>query len=517
MFLVLLFTNRERQEKQNVNIQLTRRAFVRNAAFGMAAAAATSPASHSGEAAKRKRPNILFAMADDWGWPHAGAYGDPVVKTPTFDRLAREGVLFSNAFVASPSCTPSRGAIFTGQHIWRLGAGANLYGSLPEDLPLYTTRLEEDGYFVGFERKGWGPGTMKKNPAGARFNSFKEFLDARPADNPFCFWFGSTDPHRDYKEGSGKAGGMDLDAIRLFECFPDHPIVRSDVADYYWEVQRFDREVGELLAELGRRGELDNTLIVMTGDNGIPFPRCKANLYDGGSHVGLALRLPGTIRAGRVVDDFVGLPDLAPTFLEMAGLEPPREMTYRSLAPILASEKSGRIDPTRDHVLIGKERHCPCQEAPDSGGTPMRAIRTHDFLYIRNFRPDRWPAGTPNFEKAFLPGSWYGDCDNGPTKSYMIDNRDKDERHRRLFELAFGKRPAEELYDLRKDPGQLDNAAGGPDYAKVRQELADRLTAALKSTGDPRVVGDGEAFDRYPYTGGTPRHPSWSKQPGKGP
>jgi arylsulfatase A-like enzyme len=351
---------------------------------------------------------------------------------------------------------------------------------------------------------------MKKNPAGTRFNSFSAFLETRPADRPFCFWFGSTDPHRGYKRGSGEASGMDLDAIRLPACFPDHPVVRGDVADYYWEVQRFDREVGGLLDTLERRGELDDTLVVMTGDHNMPFPRCKANLYDSGSHVGLAVRWPGGIKAGRVVEDFVGLPDLAPTFLELAGLSPPEAMTYRSLAPILTSGKSGRIDPRRDHILIGKERHCPCQEAPDSGGTPMRAIRTHDYLYIRNFRPDRWPAGTPNFEKAFLPGTWYGDCDNGPTKTYMIDNRDTEDHHHRLFALAFEKRPAEELYFLPKDPGQLNNVADDPAFRQAREKLSARLMEALRLTGDPRVVGGGDVFDRYPYTGGAPKHPSWS-------
>jgi hypothetical protein len=165
------------------------------------------------------------------------------------------------------------------------------------------------------------------------------------------------------------------------------------------------------------------------------------------------------------------------------------------------------IDPARDFVLVGKERHCPAQEAPDMGGYPCRAIRTHDFLYIRNFQPDRWPAGTPHYDKAAFPKAWLGDCDNGPTKTYMVENREKDADHQRLYDLAFGKRPAEELYDLKKDPEQLNNVAADPQYAAARDDLAGRLTEQLRATGDPRVVGGGDKFDQYPYLGGAPTYP----------
>ncbi len=460
------------------------------------------------------RPNILFAFADDWGWPHAGAYGDRVIKTPTFDRLAREGALYQRAFVSSPSCSPSRAAIVTGQWHWRLREAANLHSTIPKEFPVYPDLLEQSGYHVGYTRKGWGPGKLgerDRNPAGSKYKNFDEFLGKRPEGKPFCFWFGSNDPHRGYKLGSGEASGMDLDEIELPACFPDSREVRGDVADYYFEVQRFDREVGGLLAALEDRGELDSTIVVMSGDHGMPFPRCKGNLYDSGAHVPLVVRWPLKVSPGRRLDDFVSLTDLAPTFLEAAGLPVPKVMTGRSLMKSLTAEASGLIDPSRDHALIGKERHVPCQEAPDSGGTPMRAIRTADWLYIRNFRPDRWPAGTPNYQQAFLKNSWYGDADNGPTKSYMIAHREKDETHRKLFALAFGKRPAEELYDLRSDPDQLVNLASDPARATDKKALSSRLMAALRDSGDPRAQGGGDEFDRYPYTGGTPRYPGPKK------
>jgi len=237
-------------------------------------------------------------------------------------------------------------------------------------------------------------------------------------------------------------------------------------------------------------GELDNTLVVMTGDNGMPFPRCKSNLYDLGTNVPLAVRWPSRAAGGRVVEDFISLSDLAPTFLEAAGLKATKEMTGRSFLDILSSGKSGRVDPKRDRVFTGMERHT--RRRAGGVGYPMRALRTHDYLYIRNFKPDRWPAGDPER---------YGDIDGSPTKSYMMEHRN-DAKVKRLFELAFGKRPAEELYDLRKDPGQLDNVAGEAEYAAVRKRLGNELTAELKATGDPRVLGKGDVFDEYPYYGG---------------
>jgi len=463
-----------------------------------------------------EHPNILLAIADDWSWPHAGAYGDVAVKTPTFDRVAREGILFSNVYVASPSCTPSRAALLTGQWHWRLEESANLWSTLQTRFAVYPDILEAAGYEVGYSQKGWGPGKWEvggrtRNPAGTEYADFESFLKQRPGGKPFCFWFGSFDPHRPYEEGSGVASGIDLEAIRLFDIFPDVPEVRIDVADYLYEVHRFDRDVGRMMELLESRGELDRTMIVVTGDNGMPFPRCKGNLYDGGTRVPLAIRWPGNISPGRTSDDLVSLTDLAPTFLEVAGSDVPAEMTGRSLRPILSSSASGQVDPSRTFVLLGKERHVPCQEVPDSGGTPMRAIRTHDFLYIRNFRPDRWPAGTPNYENATFPGSWYGDVDNGPTKFYMVDNQDRDEKSRRLFELAFDKRPAEELYDLRTDPEQMHNVADDPAYREAREKLAAELASELENSNDPRVSRDPSRLERYPYYGGSPLKPGYEK------
>jgi N-sulfoglucosamine sulfohydrolase len=503
-------------EKNMRAIDNTRRDFLKAIGIGAASltlSGCTSASQSFGAKAKKSHPNILFCLADDWSWPHASIAGDKVVKTPTFDRVAREGVLFKNAFVSAPSCTPSRGAIVTGQWHWRLEEGGNLWSTLPAKFDVYPDILENAGYHIGFTRKGWapgsdGPGGRKRNPAGPRFKNFEQFLEARPQGKPFCFWFGSSDPHRGYTWQSGVNSGMKLEDVKVPACMPDSEEVRTDICDYYWEVQRFDSEVGRLLKILEENSELDNTLVVISGDNGMPFPRCKSNLYDLGTNVPLAVRWPARVKGGRIVEDFISLADLAPTFLGAAGLKSASQMTAKSFLNVLTSRKSGRVDPKRDHILTGKERHVPCQET-GMGGYPMRAIRTHDFLYIRNFKPDRWPAGAPKGYAqptdivVYRPrGTFYGyaDVDASPTKSFMLKYRD-DAKVARLFELAFGKRPAEELYDLRKDPAQLNNVAGKPEYAKVKDKLAAALMEELKATKDPRVLGEGDVFDEYPYYG----------------
>ncbi|MBI2948397.1 MAG: sulfatase [Verrucomicrobia bacterium] len=458
-----------------------------------------------------ERPNIFLAIADDWGWPHAGVYGDPVVKTPTFDRLAREGVLFTHAFVSAPSCTPSRGALLTGQYHWRLEEGANLWSTLPEKFRSYPEVLREAGYVIGHSRKAWGPGRIgvggrKEDPAGPRLANFAEFLKARPKGKPFCYWFGSSDPHRPYEPRSGAKSGMDLKKIKLPGCFPDHEIVRSDIADYYWEVQRFDREAGEALALLEQTGELENTIIVMTGDHGMPFPRGKSNLYDLGAHVPLAVRWGAKARAGRTVQDFVSFVDLAPTFLEAAALKPLAEMTGRSLVGVLQAGQTGTVDARRDHVIYGKERHVPSQEKGNLSGYPCRALRTKEFLYIHNFRPELGPAGIADGAQAHI-GNSFADCDNGPTKSFLLEHH-ADPKVKKYFDLAFAKRPVEELYDLQKDPEQLTNVAGRPEYATAQKRLGDQLLAELRATGDPRVLGGAEKFDAYPYYGGPQKPPT---------
>ena len=502
------------------------------------------------------RPNILFAFADDWG-RYASAYaqlepGGPsdLVNTPHFDRVAREGVLFVNAFVNAPSCTPCRSSLLSGQYFWRTGLGAILQGAIWDDsIPSYPLILRDHGYHIGHTYKVWSPGTPRDAPYGGRqyaytrrgghLNGYSQFVSKAPdreaakrqimdevrgnfrdflADRdgrPFCYWFGPTNTHRKWIQGSGKdLWGLDPDGLKgkMPAYLPDVEIVRQDFCDYLGEAQAFDTALGVLIEELQRTGEFDDTLLVVSGDHGIPgFPRGKCNLYDLGVDVPLAVRWGNRIPKGRVVDDFVNLPDLAPTFLEAAGLEPPEVMTGRSLMDVLASEKSGLVDPTRDFVVVGRERHVA---AARHGHLPypQRAIHTKDFIYIRNFKPNRFPMGIgPGFglPKGPMPAyealrentfAAFADLDGSPTKAW-IATRAAEPGMGKFMQFAFGARPAEELYDLGKDPDQMTNLASDPAYAATRRQLSERLLSILRKTGDPRVVGDGTTFDKPPYAG----------------
>ncbi len=462
--------------------------------------------------AQQKQPNILFCLADDWGWPHAGAYGDTGVDTPNFDRLSREGMLFMNAYVTSPSCSPSRNSVVTGKYPWQLGSGVNLHCQLPVEHDSVVHLLARNGYVTGRTKaKTWGPGDASpwiqyhgEYPTGKAYNDISEFLTKnQQQDKPFFFWLGTSDPHRPYDKDSGKNSGIDISKTHMFDQFPDSEVVRSDIADYYYEVQRWDRLVGSAMAELEKRGMLENTIIIMTGDHGMPFPRCKGNLYDCGVRVPFAVRWGRGVKPGLVAQDFISFADIAPTLLELSGTQVPANMTGRSFATVLRSQQSGLIDPkNRSSIVFGRERHVPAQEKPDYGGYPSRAYRDFDFLYIKNYTPKRWPAGTPYLGTTFFPNQWLADCDASPTKNYIVLNKDKDDQHRRAYELCFAKRPDEELYDIKADPQQVHNLAADPAYADKLKELRNKLHGKLDYSHDPRAEDpDYTGFDKYPYNG----------------
>ncbi|MBE0535979.1 MAG: sulfatase [Phycisphaerae bacterium] len=531
---------------------MNRRVFLKAAGVCLGGLAVSAPAA---ERVGGKRPNIFFFFADDWG-RYASVYDffkpNAAFRTPVLDRFAREGVRFNNAHVTSPSCTPCRSSLLSGQYFYRTGRGAFLQGAEWDlSIPSYPLLLEQAGYHIGFTYKVWSPGTpadapygaarCRYNRAGSRFNTFSQnatklvaagktpeqakteicdeglknfeaFLADRKPDQPFCYWFGPTNTHRTWTKGSGKdLWGLDPDDLkgRMPAFLPDVHEIRQDMCDYLGEVLALDRMLGLFLEKLDAIGERDNTLVVVSGDHGIPgFPRGKCNLYGFGTEVALFAQWPGRVRPGRVVDDFVNLMDLAPSFLEAAGELVPGCMTGRSIVPLLVSDKSGQIDPGRDHVITGRERHVAKAREGDLP-YPQRSIRTRDFLYIRNFAPDRWPMGTPTDmddparEPAFEvleknTFAAFGDLDASPTKAWMVTNR-KDPQWQMHWRLGFEKRPMEELYDLRKDPDYLRNVAEDPDYARIRQDLAKRLMDTLEATGDPRVQGDGLTFERPPF------------------
>ncbi|MDA1236865.1 MAG: sulfatase [Acidobacteria bacterium] len=500
----------------------TRRAFLQQLSVAAAPFAFTSCASAA------KPPNILFCISDDQSYPHAGAYGSRFVKTPAFDRVAAEGILFQNSFVSTPSCCPSRGSVLSGQDFYRLREASMNHTIWPieNDVPLYTDLLAEAGYHVGFSGKGWGPGNWQlsgreHSPSGPVYNdikldppgefispidyaaNFENFLDERQEDAPFCFWAGFIEPHRELDDGIGVRNGIQLEDVEVPGFLPDAPEVRGDIADYAFEIEHFDSHLGRMLALLEERGELDNTIVVVTSDNGMAFPRAKASVYEYGAHMPLAIRWGARVAPGRTVDDFISHRDFAPTFLEAAGVSIPADMTGRSLMPILASKDSGQIDPSRDHAVFGIERHFPGSR-PDGAGYPIRAIRTADYLYIRNIPPEATPVGDhpgPSWPASDTTGG-FGDTDGGPTKTYIWEHRQDQPRY---AEMAFAKRPAEELYSVHDDPLDMANRASDPELGGIKTKLSTQLDAYLTATADPRATGNAALLDsvmlKYPYLG----------------
>lgn len=452
-------------------------------------------------AAPRDRPNILVVIAEDSSWMHYGAYGHNAAKTPAFDRVAREGLLFTHAYCSEPTCSPSRAAIFTGQQFWRLENASVFGGTLKNHFPVYPRLLEASGYLTGSNGKAWGPGSWidgdwQENPAGKAYASFEQFLLDLPADQPFCFWQGSPDAHRPYDRGLTERSGKDPRDVELPPFLPDRLEVRMDVLDYYCEIERFDGLVARMLQLLDERGLTENTLVVVTSDHGMPFARGKANLYDLGTRVPLAVRWPARFHAARTIEDFVSLTDLAPTFLQAAGQPVPTTMTGVSLLELLTSPQAERLETDRDRVFFGKEMGIGCLVGTDRlHGLPNRGIRTHQYLYIHNYDIEAMPG--------------FNAVQGGPATEIMKREKDQDATMARYYALSYGKRPEEELYDCLQDPFQMHNLADDLSYVETKRQLREELWEYLIQTKDPRILGKSRDFMQYPiwYSRG--------KQPGE--
>lgn len=493
------------------------------------------------------RPNILFAISDDQSYPHSSAYGGKSIFTPAFDRVAREGVLFTNAFTASPGCSPSRASILTGRYTWQNEHAGTHASKFSAKYATYPRLFAAAGYHVGYTGKGWGPGNFKdggfeENPAGPNYDvsskqtpdgirstdyaaSFTEFMSERADGKPFCFWYGSSEPHRSFGKGIGLAHGGQLADVDVPKFLPDTAEVRSDILDYEYEIEWFDAHLGRIIAEIERAGELDNTIVVVTSDNGMSFPRAKANCYEYGIHMPLAIRWAAKWKGGRIVHDLVSLTDLMPTYLEACDIEHPGDypMAGRSLLPILQSDKDGIVDPSRTAAYSARERHSSSRY--HNLAYPQRCIRTQQYLYIRNFRPERWPAGTP---RKFGTGSYaknkedelnlgpmhagYHDIDGCPTMDFLTANAD-DPNVSGFLQLAVAHRPGEELFDIGSDPDCLHNLAESDSHADIKARLLRQLEEFLRQTKDPRILDGGDIFEtykRYSRVRKFPR-PDWAK------
>ena len=462
---------------------------------------------------KGKRPNILICMADDAA--HMGAYGNRWVNTPNFDRVAREGLLFRNAFTCNSKSAPSRASFITGRNSWQLCEAANHWCEFPRDIMSFPEALQLNGYFTGYTGKGWGPGIATDSlgydrlltgrpynditctPPTKQINAidysanFAQFLKEWDGEQPICFWYGAREPHRKYEYGSGIRAGKsltDIDSVPSY--WPDNETVRTDMLDYAYEIEYFDRHLGNILAQLDSIGQLDNTIVIVTSDNGMPFPRCKGQEYYQASHLPMAMMWhDGLKHPGREVNEIISQIDIAPTLLELAGVDPVNSgmlpVTGRSMTDIIADKTNPKVD--RGYVMLGKERHDVGR--PDDQGYPIRGIVRDGYLLLRNYATDRWPSGNPS--------TGYMDTDGSPTKTEIIKAR-LDSASHYLWNLSMGKRPELELYDIKSDAECINNLADNPDMAEIITRLNREMTERLIDEGDPRMFGEGHLFDQYP-------------------
>lgn len=495
-----------------------------------------------------KRPNILFVINDDQSYAHTSFAGSRFVSTPGFDRVAANGIYFTNCYGGSPGSAPSRSSLVTGRHHWQnKQSGQHASSWMKEHVP-FVDLLEASGYYTGFTGKGVDPFQYarsdedslwrKGNAAGHPFNkhryqknspsdprtakgiglinyyeNFRSFLQQRKEGQPFYFWYGSTEPHRVYEKGSWKRNGKKLEQVDVPGFLPDTEEVRGDMLDYAVEIEWADSHLAKMLEYLDSIGELNNTIVIVTADNGMPFPRAKANCFEYGAHVPFAVSYPKGFPGKRRVDDPIGFVDIAPTILEMAGVKPDGMLPIsgRSFMNILRSEKEGIVDKTKKYAYMGRERHSSSRWR--NLGYPQRAVRNQDYLFIWNVRPERWPAGAPQMmdkdtgelypmygigeDGTFHPDRAFTDVDDAPSKTFLIEHY-KDTAIQPYFDLAFGKRPEFELYHIGNDPFCLDNLIGKKDYAAIEKELRQALIKELKRSEDPRTVGpDKEIFDSY--------------------
>jgi len=446
-------------------------------------------------------PNILFAISDDQGYPHTSAYGSEFVNTPGFDRIVDEGVIFQSVFCAVPQCSPNRASILTGRYLWQneeAGTHASLF---PAHLEVFTDQLIEAGYYVGSTGKPWAPGLIdkvnrlnNKNLIGEYYNTenqseywkeFKKFLEDKDDDQPFFFWFGTYDPHRPYKPGSGLASGKKLSDVDIPPYLPDTEEVRSDFLDYALRIERFDSNLVRMIHMLEDIGELDNTLIIVTSDNGMPFPRAKGNGYVEGVHVPMAICWGDKIPAGYEVNDLISHIDFAPTILDVANLSKYPEIEGRSFLNLLMDADSKQRKPFRESLFYGRERATSAR--PNNVGYPVRTIRTSQYELVWNMKPDRTPAGDSLHESGAVV----------VTKE-MIRLKEKDEKSKKLYNDAFGLRPEFELHDMEKDPYGLVNLAEDPDYSEIFNSLLEKLKHQLIENGDPRMLGQEDIWESYP-------------------
>ena len=448
-----------------IGMKITRRSVM-----GSSALLAQSPGPGSGT----KPPNIVFLISDDHSWPDLGCFGNTAVTTPNLDKMAREGMRLGGCFVTSPQCSPNRSSIFTGcaPHTT---ATSRLHTPLPDWEPTIIDLLKERGYHTGLFRKHHqGAGFQKRlDFYGAAGVPFARFFETAPQGKPFFLQVGFTDPHRPYRAGAFEPP-HDPAKVRVPDFLPDRPEVRQDLAHYYDFIARMDRECGQVFQLLHAHGHGENTLVMMTGDNGLPFPRAKGTCYDAGLHVPLLAWWPGVIAPGGANNDLIAHVDLPATWLEAAGVARPRKMQGQSFLPALRGQSYTK----REAVFSERNWH--------DNFDPIRAVRTARHKLIFN--------AAPHFP--YRP-AW--DLEQSPAWAAMQQMSRRGGLTARQASLFAPSRPMVELYDLERDPGEWNNLAGDPAHQAIEIDLTRQLSNWMHATCDylpPGMPAGGEPQGR---------------------
>ncbi|HEY1065088.1 MAG TPA: sulfatase [Pirellulales bacterium] len=438
--------------------------------FALGAASAQAQTSPPGEETKTtpaeratatpNRPNFVVLLANDVAYEDVGANGHPTIRTPNLDRLAADGMRFENAFLTCSSCSPSRCSLTTGRYPHATGA-MRLHEPLPADQILFFEPLRAAGYYTassGVWHMG-GPCKSKLDLVEEKQGRWVDVLRERPKDRPFCLWFGFEDAHRPYAPNAIAEPHAPSDVV-VPPYLTDTPELRGDLALYYDEIARIDENVGKILAELDAQGLTSSTVVLFLSDNGVSLPRAKTTVYDSGVRTPLFIKWPARIEAKSVCRSLVSAVDLAPTILDLAGVETPKSFQGTSFAETLHDPRLT----TREYVFAEHNWH----DFEDHG----RAVRSTKYKYIEN----AWPE---------TPGTPPADAVRSPTFAALRRQRDAgtlpDHLQRQLFTAP---RPKYELYDVQTDPAELKNLANDPAHQDALHVLQKELQQWRQATRD---------------------------------
>ncbi|NND98120.1 MAG: sulfatase [Pirellulaceae bacterium] len=426
------------------------------------------------------RPNFIIFVADDMAWDDCGAYGHPSIRTPNIDALAKAGMRFDRAYLTCSSCSPSRCSILTGRYPHATGAG-ELHLPLPAKQTMLTQPLKQSGYWTAAVGK-WHLGEAvahqvdyrKGSPPPKMGDAWVAALKERPTGKPFFLWAAHTDPHRGYKPGAVDPPHQSTDVI-VPPSLPDTPRVREDLALYYDEISRFDEHIGMTLAELDRQAIADNTFVLVISDNGRPFPYAKTMVHVPGVRTPFVVRWPAKVTAGSDCDSVVSTVDIAPTILELAGLEPLASFQGKSLSKILSNPKLT----TRRYAFAEHNWH--------DYRAFERGVHSQSYCYVRNWLPD-------------TPGTPPADAVTSVTFADMKQLREQGKLAAIQEATSFATpRPTEFLYDVSSDPDCLRNLANDKQHHAILDEMRSALADWQAQTDDQfpgadRLTPDG--FDR---------------------